>query len=75
MENAWDGWRVERDGSAVALGTGRWLNTQAPGGEHSYTFRYQPWDVPLGLLLSLIGLWIAGWLWVRDGIKTAPSPG
>ncbi len=68
-ENNWDGWYVKRDGVSADLGTGQWLSTAAPAGMHHYEFRYRPWDVPLGLAISLIGLGWAVWLWIRGSPK------
>ncbi len=70
-ENNWDGWYVNRDGLSADLGTGQWLSTAAPAGDHHYEFRYRPWDVPLGLAVSLIGLGLAAWLWIRAPEKTS----
>jgi hypothetical protein len=66
MENTWDGWTVETDGAIASLGSGPWLTTDAPAGEHQFKFRYRPWDIPAGLLLSLAGLGLAGWFWLRS---------
>jgi hypothetical protein len=65
-ENLWDGWHVKRDGLKVPLDSGPWLTTKAPAGNHHYAFRYRPWDVPLGAALSLLGIGLATWLWVRQ---------
>jgi hypothetical protein len=65
QENLYPGWSASRDGQALSLGAGPWLTVDAPAGEHSYRFRYRPWDVPLGALLTLAGLALAVWLWVR----------
>jgi hypothetical protein len=70
-ENFFSGWSVRRDGAAAALGAGPWLTVQAPAGEHHYTFRYRPWDAPLGILLSLAGLALAVWLWFRPAAAAA----
>jgi hypothetical protein len=64
-ENSWTGWSVKRDGVKVSLGEDRWLTTSAPDGTHHYEFRYRPWDMPLGALLSLLGWGIAAWLWFQ----------
>jgi hypothetical protein len=68
-ENRWDGWFVTRDGVSTDLGTSQWLSTLAPAGTHHYEFRYRPWDMPLGLLVSLSGLGLATWLWIRTSGK------
>jgi hypothetical protein len=65
QENQWVGWLAWRDGQSVNLREGHGLSVDAPAGAHYYTFRYQPWDVPLGLALSLAGLIAAGVLWFR----------
>jgi len=64
-ENAWDGWKLKRDGRTAALIADPWLKTNAPAGNHHYAFRYRPWDVPLGMLLSLSGLGLALWFGSR----------
>jgi hypothetical protein len=66
-ENNWVGWRAWRDGNPVQLLDGRWLAVEAPAGRHEYVFRYLPWDVPVGIGLSLIGLILCGWMWYRPG--------
>lgn len=62
-ENSWSGWTVWRDGQRVALGPGPWLTVAAPQGRHKYEFRYRPWDVPVGLGLTCVGIGLAAWLW------------
>jgi len=62
-ENQWSGWRVRLDGDSVDFVPSDWLSVPAPAGQHHYTFRYRPWDVPLGLLVTLVGCVLAGWLW------------
>lgn len=64
-ENQWSGWKVRRDGTPVPLGPGQWLNVAAPAGAHHYEFRYRPWDVMLGILLTLAGIVLTVWLWVH----------
>ena len=63
LENRWRGWRVQRDGVTVDLVDDNWLSVQAPAGEHRYTFRYRPWDVALGLLVTVIGTSLSLVLW------------
>lgn len=54
-ESSWSGWHVWRDGVPVGLLPGAWLSARAPAGQHVYEFRYEPWDVPVGLALGLLG--------------------
>jgi hypothetical protein len=55
-ENAFDGWQATIDGNPTKLIPGVWLSVELPAGSHIVTFRYYPWDVPLGLLLTAIGV-------------------
>jgi hypothetical protein len=61
-ENSWSGWKVQRDGKPASLLYGQWLSTEAPAGTHVYHFLYRPWDVPVGLLISLVGIILMIWL-------------
>ena len=63
QENQVSGWSVERDGRQAALEPAPWLSTEAPAGSHEYSFRYRPWDVPIGLILTLIGIALCIWIW------------
>jgi hypothetical protein len=64
-EYLWTGWKAELDGTPVAMNAGMWLNASAPAGEHTYTFRYRPWDAPVGMLISFIGVILSIYLWWR----------
>jgi hypothetical protein len=64
-EHWWMGWRATRDGQRLELAPGAWLSAEAPAGTHLYRFRYRPWDVLLGLLLTLTGLGLAVYWWRR----------
>jgi hypothetical protein len=65
-ENSWSGWSVRVDGKPGQLLTNTvWLSTQAPAGEHNYEMRYRPWDVPLGIILTLVGIVSSVWLWLK----------
>jgi len=72
-ENSWGGWRVTRDGEQAVLAENPWLATDAPSGQHRYAFRYRPWDVPLGSALSLMGLGLSAWLWVKAPKQEDPE--
>ncbi len=63
QENTWSGWKAWMDGEKVSLVGDRWLEVDAPAGKHTYHFRYLPWDVPMGLVLSGIGIILCVWLW------------
>lgn len=62
-ENSWTGWKAWKDGKRVPLLRSQWLTVRAPAGQHTYTFKYLPWDVPLGLALSMVGVIACVWLW------------
>jgi hypothetical protein len=64
-ENSWTGWYAWRDGERTALLEDRWLSVDAPAGEHTYRFRYLPWDVPLGVFVSLLGIALCIWQWIQ----------
>lgn len=56
MENNLPGWAASRDGTRTPVLRGDWLRLDAPIGQHAYQFQYRPWDVPVGMALSLAGL-------------------
>ncbi|MGQ9683864.1 MAG: hypothetical protein ACUVX9_15120 [Anaerolineae bacterium] len=65
-ENRFSGWQAWRDGVPAPIqATDAWLRVTAPAGGHRYRFRYQPWDVPLGLALTLIGVGACVRVWRR----------
>jgi len=64
QENNWSGWKVWVDGKRVPLSGERWLEVDAEPGEHTYQFRYQPWDVPLGIILFFVGLGLCVYFWL-----------
>ncbi len=72
QENSWVGWYVSRDGEPAALKQDRWLAVTAPAGQHTYEFRYRPWDVAVGLAVTLIGCILTLWLW-RRAASTKPQ--
>jgi hypothetical protein len=65
-ENNWTGWKAKRDGEDVAIEGNPWMIIAAPSGYHIYTLRYSPWDVPLGIGLSLIGILLSAFIWYFD---------
>lgn len=77
-EYNWFGWKGWIDGKEVNLFGDQWITVEAPVGFHIYTFRYLPWDVPLGLGLSIIGILLSVLLWYSstprlDRILESPS--
>jgi hypothetical protein len=66
QENAWNGWKAWIDGAPAQLSPGPRLSLTAPAGTHQYLFRYMPWDVPLGLLVTLLGFGVVGFLLLRS---------
>jgi len=77
-ENSWSGWRVSIDGEPARLREEDWLSVEAPPGEHTYSFRYRPWDVALGIALLLVGVVASSWLLWRSpqegGIPPQATP-
>ncbi|MBE2221216.1 MAG: hypothetical protein IAF02_06735 [Anaerolineae bacterium] len=74
-EFSWTGWQVTQDGFRTALLPNEFLSTLAPEGEHTFVFRYLPLDVALGLCLTLIGIVLAAWLWLRTTSYPAKNKG
>jgi hypothetical protein len=73
LENNWTGWRAEIDGRPARLRPERWLSVELPAGVHTVHLGYFPWDVPLGLALSLVGVGLAIVLFVRGPRLTGDS--
>jgi hypothetical protein len=67
-ENSFSGWTAKIDGKSTHLIPYKyWLAVKAPPGSHTYQFRYRPWDVPLGIALTVIGIFIIIWmLYLKD---------
>jgi len=65
-ENSWAGWRAEVDGKPAELLDGGWLSVNTQEGSHTYAFRYRPWDVPLGIVLFVVGAGLSVWLAFRE---------
>lgn len=65
-ENNWSGWKARYDRGPLALQPGDWLAVELPPGSHVVRFRYRPWDLPLGLVLLLLGVAISVWLLRRE---------
>lgn len=72
QENMWTGWRAWIDGEPADLIRGPWLSVSAPAGAHDYTFRYRPWDAPLGVSLGFVGLGLSAYLWMQSKEEGEP---
>jgi hypothetical protein len=68
QENYFSGWTVKVDGVSAPLYKSDWLKVATPPGSHTYTFRYRPWDVWVGMALSLIGIIVAVFAWKKDRV-------
>lgn len=55
-EHYWTGWNAWQDGVKTPLVPAEWLTVETPAGTHDYSFRYRPWDVWVGIALTLIGI-------------------
>ena len=70
-ENNAPGWAVSQNGFTADLNPGRWLSTSAPAGQYHYAFRYRPWDVTLGFVLTLVGIFLAIRWWFHTPSSTS----
>lgn len=68
-EYNWSGWKGWLDGKRVNIFGKQWMSVEAPSGFHIYTFRYLPWDVPLGLGLSVIGILLSIFIWYSSSLR------
>jgi hypothetical protein len=65
-ENMWSGWNAWQDDKWITLSHNRFLEVKAAAGKHTYQFLYLPWDVPLGLIFSFIGIFICFKMWFAN---------
>lgn len=72
-ENASPGWQAYQGGASISLRNDPWLSVEAPAGEHHFEFRYKPWDVPLGLGLTGLGVLLAISSWLRNPPPNDPE--
>jgi hypothetical protein len=74
-EYVWTGWEAQRDGQTVMMDSETWLNAEAPAGAHQFRFRYRPWDVYVGLALTVLGIILCIWIWFyHSDIEEPPAP-
>jgi hypothetical protein len=76
QENMYSGWKARLDGKSIELLDYDWLKVEAPQGKHFYRFSYLPFDVFLGLGLTLFGIVLSLWLYlgkpVAEFVKVKP---
>jgi hypothetical protein len=70
LDYQYSGWYAWVDGQPQPLLGGDWLSVNAPSGKHDYSFRYRPWDVYVGALISLMGVGTIIWLWRKKDDHT-----
>ncbi len=63
-ENNWTGWYAKSNGNPAPLLPGQWISITIPAGENRVSLRYRPWDVPTGIGLSVVGMFLAIYLWL-----------
>jgi hypothetical protein len=73
-ENTWSGWMGWMDSMRVDLIGQEWIEVDAPDGNHTYQFRYQPWDVVVGLFLFLIGAILSVYVWCSTSKRESIKP-
>jgi hypothetical protein len=66
-EHLWSGWKAWQDEVQILLLPGEWLNVKTTAGIHSYSFRYRPWDVWVGFVLTLAGIAVCIYFWRKSG--------
>jgi hypothetical protein len=72
-EIAYNGWQASVDGKSAKIGETVFLTVPMPAGLHTASFRYRPWDVPAGFLISICG-WVLAAAYLRRGRKeSAPE--
>ena len=54
------------DGNIVNIFGKQWISVEVPKGNHTFIFRYRPWDVPLGLVLSGAGIGLSIFIWYSN---------
>jgi hypothetical protein len=59
-EYSWSGWHATVEEQPAQLRGETWLEVDLPAGAQRVALRYRPWDVLLGLVLCLAGLFLAG---------------
>ena len=78
LENSWPGWSASLDGQSLGLTSGRWLAADVPAGSWTVQFRYRPLDAYIGILLGIVGLLLAAYLWLpprqQAALYTAVEP-
>lgn len=64
MENYFPGWVARCNSERLVLDPrSAWLTVWLPAGNNECQFNYRPWDVYVGLFLTLIGIGLAVFLW------------
>jgi hypothetical protein len=56
LEHYYSGWTATVDGERVDMEYSPWLSVNLQPGEHHIRFVYRPWDVWVGLILTLVGI-------------------
>ena len=61
MENNYSGWKVWINGQRSRNVYGNWLSVDLSAGHNRVSFRYRPWDVLVGSIMTLSGIILAVW--------------
>ncbi len=75
-DNYFPGWKVYVDGKPAGdalVANGFQLAAWTPAGESVVEFRYEPWTVRAGMIVSVLALILAAGLWVSGG-KDGKAP-
>jgi hypothetical protein len=74
LEHSWSGWSATLNNNGQPLLDDPWLALDLPAGVQQVSLRYRPWDVPIGMLLSLLGIGLAAIYGLRSNKSERPSP-
>lgn len=67
QENAAPGWMATVNGEPTRLAPGPWLALDLPPGPATVRLRFLPIDAGIGALITVAGILLGGWLWIREG--------
>ena len=74
FENNWPGWSASVNDEQVQISGTQWLSMPIGPGKVEVALRFRPWDVAIGMLLSIGGVCWCVHLWLQGGKNTDAGP-